>query len=73
MKIALIYFIPDKDLSIFLLHCKPLIVDELELLPCLKIPNNNHPQEPGSIITNTSIVMPDSQVVQLSQGPKIIN
>ena len=62
-EIASIHCLPYLTISVF--HRQPFVGDELVLLACLHIPQHNEAQVPRSIRSNATIVMPNSQKLQI--------
>ena len=59
------------DLSVSHLDSKPLVSQKLGLVAGLNILDKDGTQEPGSVVSFTAVVVPDTQILERSKRSKV--
>ncbi len=55
------------DQTVVFLHCQPPLAQEVELLLCLQVVDNDVAEEPGGAVERAGVVVPDAQIAQVGQ------
>ena len=53
--------------------CQPAVGDEPKLGACLNVVDNDGHEEPGLHFSDPAVVVPYLDVVEMTEGPKILN